>query len=210
MPIVPTRYWLPLSLLLCLPARAQDAPQPFCQPWPDQKNGELCVLSHEIITKDAEGEESPEMITGWFSRLPNGEKKVHPSPEVSLMQVIEFRIAPDGKHVAVLSVGEGHPMIDVFEVKPNPGKKAAKAMLTLNPYPGGISFAEPAWRDGELIVASDADMTVSKKKSMKPLLEQEQYVEFAVTVTAKGKIRRLEPPPEAPPEAPPAEAPPTP
>lgn len=75
-------------------------------------------------------------------------------PPVALLMVDSLAVSPDGRYIAVISVGEGHPVLDVLDLARALGSSHGdRALATINPYPGWI--AVDAWRDGALLVSSD-------------------------------------------------------
>lgn len=98
-------------------------------------------------------------------------------PETSCQQSVEeLSVSPDDKMLAVISVGEGHPCLDVFELKailtPGDGDEdmLVKPLRTIDPYPGGIMIV--GWRKGELDVVSDVPLDrLDKKERRAPVLE---------------------------------------
>lgn len=73
-------------------------------------------------------------------------------------QIDSVSIAPNRKYIAVLSVGEGHPVLEIAALAPllKSGKFAAQCEV--NPYPGTI--LPSTWSNGKLIVQTDIDLTL--------------------------------------------------
>lgn len=71
----------------------------------------------------------------------------------AMRQVVTVSASPDRKWLAVLSVGEGHPMLEVVALDALLEQREYRVMTTINPYPGTIGIS--GWRDGELRVTSD-------------------------------------------------------
>lgn len=72
----------------------------------------------------------------------------------ALSAVAELVASPDGRWLAVVSVGEGHPILEIVEVAPLLAEPSEyRTNLALNPYPGGFGRIE--WLDGALEVSSD-------------------------------------------------------
>jgi len=79
----------------------------------------------------------------------------------SFYQVDCFLASPDGKYLAVTSVGEGHPLLEVVDLEVLRKQGKYKVLQELNPYPGVISILH--WDDSQLILSSDAPLDEMKK-----------------------------------------------
>ncbi|HWQ10381.1 MAG TPA: hypothetical protein VN436_14775, partial [Holophaga sp.] len=68
---------------------------------------------------------------------------------------------------AVVSVGEGHPVLDVLDLaRVLAGTHGDHSLLTLDPYPGFIELA--GWRGGCLRVRSDRPLADGLDASGRP------------------------------------------
>lgn len=76
----------------------------------------------------------------------------------ALHQVVDVQIAPDQQWMAVTSVGEGHPMLELVALTEFLAGKPYRALCTVNPYPGTVYFDR--WEAGKLRVVSDVDLTI--------------------------------------------------
>ena len=76
----------------------------------------------------------------------------------ALHQVVDVQIAPDQQWMAVTSVGEGHPMLELVALPEFLAGKPYRALCTINPYPGTVYFER--WEAGKPRVISDVDLTV--------------------------------------------------
>ena len=76
----------------------------------------------------------------------------------ALHQVVDVQIAPDQQWMAVTSVGEGHPMLELVALPEFLAGKPYRALCTVNPYPGTAYFDR--WEAGRLRLGSDVDLTV--------------------------------------------------
>ena len=74
----------------------------------------------------------------------------------AMRQVSDVSISPDRKWAAVVSVGEGHPMLEVIELERLLAKREFAAMTTINPFPGTIHVQ--GWSDSALLVTSDVPL----------------------------------------------------
>lgn len=76
----------------------------------------------------------------------------------ALHQVADVRVAPGQQWMAVISVGEGHPMLEVVALSDWIAGQPYRAQCTINPYPGTIHAER--WDDGRLGLASDVDLRI--------------------------------------------------
>ncbi len=109
----------------------------------------LCIINAE------EGE------TEWFILAPSGNKKMAASPS-SLAYVSEIKPSPDHSFLAVISVGEGHPILDIIDLTKLLTENETRTIMTVNPYPGTISVER--WSGNRLRVRSDALLTRKDKE----------------------------------------------
>lgn len=72
----------------------------------------------------------------------------------ALSQVTEIAASPDGHWLAVVSVGEGHPMLEIIALDEFTREHRYRAQVEFNPYPGTLTLA--GWHQGSLEVFSDA------------------------------------------------------
>jgi hypothetical protein len=71
----------------------------------------------------------------------------------ALIQAAEISPSPDRRWLAVISVGEGHPILEVVDLQALLNGQGYKALTTVNPYPGTINLE--GWADTALLVTSD-------------------------------------------------------
>lgn len=74
----------------------------------------------------------------------------------AMHQVVEVLPAPDQSAIAVMTVGEGHPMLEIVALQPWLQGQPYSAQCTFNPYPGTISVDR--WDGASLLVSSDVDL----------------------------------------------------
>ena len=74
----------------------------------------------------------------------------------ALHQIAELKISADAAWLAILSVGEGHPILETAAVAPWIAGQPFKVGCELNPYPGAV--VPQAWKDGRLELMSDVDL----------------------------------------------------
>jgi len=108
--------------------------------------GHLCVI-HAESTLDE-----------WFFFPPQNAHaiKLEAIPQ-SLANTDDFKVSPSEKWVAIISVGEGHPILDVVVLADVLENETTTALRTINPYPGSINLKR--WEGDNLIIESDRDLT---------------------------------------------------
>jgi len=76
-----------------------------------------------------------------------------PPPPVTLFPTATLP-SPDGRYLAVLSVGEGHPVLDILDLdRVVQGTHGDRSLFFVDPYPGSIELL--SWEGSRLKVASD-------------------------------------------------------
>lgn len=133
----------------------------------------LCIVNAE------EGE------TTWFILTPSGNRKVRQSPS-SLVQVSEIKPSLDRRFLAILSVGEGHPILDLVDLTKLITENETRMIASVNPYPGTINIR--GWSGDRLIVESDALLT--HKDGEEPFITFSEQELFSVSA-ASGAITPL-------------------
>lgn len=73
----------------------------------------------------------------------------------ALHQIDQVIPSADGRWLAVLSVGEGHPWLEIVDL-PALRRGDYRAACSINPYPGVMSL--DAWLGGALRIGSDVDL----------------------------------------------------
>lgn len=108
------------------------------------------------------------------------------TPDISMHRVWQIEISPSDTYLAVLSESEGHPVVDVFEMKhvfiPEESGLGGivRPLLSVDPYPGTIGIK--GWQnDGILILESDMPLTLTDKKLRRvfneaPYMETQQFL----------------------------------
>jgi hypothetical protein len=81
----------------------------------------------------------------------------------ALHQVVEVLIDPSGKWMAVTTVGEGHPILEIVPIQDWLGGKDYRAQCSVNPYPG--TFDIDGWKAGGLRLSSDVDLSIADADS---------------------------------------------
>jgi len=135
----------------------------------EDNNAQLCVIN-------LFGE------TEWFIFSDAGNRRLKIVPN-SMLIVSEFIVSPSQQYVAINSVGEGHPIIDIIELKNLLDDKEPNILISINPYPGVVNMV--GWVGEKLLVTSDS--LISDKNQ---ILEIEKT--FQVDI-ARRKITVLTP-----------------
>jgi hypothetical protein len=89
-------------------------------------------------------------------------------PETALHNVWQVEISPKDDYVAVLSEGEGHPMVEIFELKKifrqrdGLEDEMISPIVTIDPYPGTIWIK--GWQSDTILrIESDVPLTLLDK-----------------------------------------------
>ncbi len=93
--------------------------------------------------------------------------------------VNEISISPNDRYIAIVSVGEGHLVLQIFDLKEilNSYEYYEEKKFTqigfINPYPGYISIE--SWRGENIIVSSDIPLNISDKTKMLESGDEAKY-----------------------------------
>jgi hypothetical protein len=82
----------------------------------------------------------------------------------SFSNVDQIKVSKNNKYLAILSSGEGHPALDVIDLKSLIGLRKSKILFAIDPFPGYM-IDIINWVDERLIVESDALLTHIDKES---------------------------------------------
>lgn len=86
------------------------------------------------------------------------------SISADLMLISDIKASPDGKALAVLSVGEGHPVVEVIDLPLLLQEKKYRVLHKIDPYPGSIEIR--SWEDNVRVqIGSDMLLTYRDKTS---------------------------------------------
>lgn len=75
----------------------------------------------------------------------------------SLGLINSIKASPDGQYLAVISVGEGHPILEVIDLPQLLQTKSYRALQSIDPYPGFVEIQE--WKGNQLYIKSDVLLT---------------------------------------------------
>jgi hypothetical protein len=104
-------------------------------------------------------------------------------PATGFHEVWQVSVSPDDKYLAVISVGEGHPIIEVFHLgevlisSHSTEENSVNSLLTIDPYPGYVWIL--GWRAPSVLrVASDMPLErLDKSERRVPIQDIESEVE---------------------------------
>ncbi len=74
----------------------------------------------------------------------------------AFLAVADVSVSPDRKWLAVISVGEGHPMLEVVDLLRFTDAHVYEPLASINPYPGTVLLA--GWEPQALRVESDVPL----------------------------------------------------
>lgn len=108
----------------------------------------------------------------------------------ALHDVYQLMASPNYKYLAILSAGEGHPLIEIIELQTLRDQKKYTILHEIDPYPGTVWIS--AWENQRLIVESDVPLTLRKKDGrVDPNLLMPEVRRFALN-TASGQIESID------------------
>ncbi|AVP96543.1 hypothetical protein C7S18_04715 [Ahniella affigens] len=81
----------------------------------------------------------------------------------AMHQIAELSLAPDGQSLAVLSVGEGHPILEWVALSPLRDQGQYQVLCEQNPYPGTIWLN--GWQDGQMKIGASVDLRIDGAES---------------------------------------------
>ena len=126
----------------------------------------------------------------WYLRPPGATKEGLVGTNITSMgEVHELRPSPDGRYLAVLSVGEGHPELEVVDLPLLVRRGRFKVLRRVDPYPGGVGIDR--WDGARLIVGADALLTHRGSNGRVPCtLQMEGAEQYALDIRG-GAIEPL-------------------
>jgi hypothetical protein len=93
----------------------------------------------------------------WFLLKGMGENHLIGNNLAALAEVHQLTVSPDRKYLAVLSVGEGHPMIEVIDLPKLCDESEYSVLQKIDPYPGTVTLDR--WKGSKLFIRSDAPLS---------------------------------------------------
>lgn len=140
---VTSLYWL----TGCAAPRPDTPPHPenlHCQPVPHLSDTQLCYQQPDFD------------YPTWYLLRGDTRQKVFLNTQGFSISSLNF--SPSGKQLAVLTTGEGHPLLDVYDSSQILEKNDIYNLNSWDPYPGWISVS--GW-DGETLLL-EADVPLHK------------------------------------------------
>jgi hypothetical protein len=96
---------------------------------------------------------APSSDTCWFLAC-KAKKRVDLGCDLTEMsEVSEVSVSPDRRWLGVISVGEGHPILEIVDLAQWLSSHEYRALKSIDPYPGTINLA--GWSGTALLVSSD-------------------------------------------------------
>ncbi len=92
----------------------------------------------------------------WFLLDDTGNTYLGPISS-GFMMISDLKISDDSRYLAVLSVGEGHPLLEVIDISQLVQRKTYQVLQKVDPYPGTLII--DSWKDGQLYLKSDMLLT---------------------------------------------------
>lgn len=114
------------------------------------------------------------MWAEWNVYSPTGPKKINCDLS-SMIQVTDIKPSPNNKYLAIVSVGEGHPILDVVDLQALLLNQECKAITSINPYPGIINIDR--WKEDKLVVTSSVLLTHK--------IDEQYPIDFSITSEEK-------------------------
>ncbi len=152
-------------------------------------NDHLTGAIHVIPTKDRDNVPS----SFWFFLKFNSSNRLLGKDLSAMLQISQMEASPDGRYLAVVSVGEGHPILEVMDVPTLVRQQKVKNLVEINPYPGYLSIGR--WRGNNLVIESDMLLThggMNERSHVPSSLELDPPEKFNIN-TATKKISPVKP-----------------
>lgn len=133
--------------------------------------------------------EEPGMV---WSFLPEGKEAWKTLDlQASMSQLSQASVSPDGKHLVLVTRGEGHPILDVLDWPKVLSGRRVEPKLSVDPYPGWIEIL--AFREGKLAVRSDAPLDDPKwREASTSQWKLLQSLHIFLLDPAKGTLTRAQ------------------
>ena len=131
---------------------------------------------------------TPTFQRWWLLDRDTGVAKPLEGCNTSMTRVRQIKAAPDNRHVGIVSVGEGHSELEIFDLPTLLEGKKPEPLQQIDPYPGGVWIKQWA-DDGKLHIESGMLLTHRDKDGrVPPLLEVEGVYSLD---PATGKIEAV-------------------
>lgn len=110
----------------------------------------------------------------WFLLRNGGENQLLGNGLSAFLQVFHLAPSPGGKYLAVSSVGEGHPIVEIVDAADLWENKKYRVLHQINPYPGSISVER--WEGDNVILG--ANVPLQRRQNEEPVSPEEMTEEF--------------------------------
>lgn len=119
------------------------------------------------------------------------------NPPETLHCVDSLKVSPGGEYCAVLSVGEGHPLVKLFSLAGILADKRGEPLFKIDPYPGSVRLV--GWKGDLLYIKSDMLLThrtaeYDRVPAALILFSDEEFTVNATTGEIKALSNNLEDP----------------
>lgn len=144
--------FLAISVVLCASnlAKAKEPEDLLQVSLPDG-----CQLTAEI--------RRDETAACWHLQCADAPPKQLACDVTALHQITELSVSPDGQSLAVMSVGEGHPILEWVAVAPLRDRGDYQVLCEQNPYPGTIWMQ--GWQDELMKIGASVDLRIEGAES---------------------------------------------
>ncbi len=143
-------FILSLSLLSTTGLAHAAEPQRTCQ---RLDIGQLCLQQASELDE-----------AHWFWQPAQGTQQPLPALPSAMQAIVEFQPDPLGIWLALVSVGEGHGILEIFDLQAWIAKQPLMPLYSINPYPGWITLE--GWSDGRLRFSTDRQLPQQIEKNI--------------------------------------------
>jgi hypothetical protein len=112
-----------------------------------------------VLEADARRDETPAC---WRLRCAAAAPRELGCDVTALHQIVSIQASPDQRHLAVMTVGEGHPILEIVALQALVAQGEYAVRCTFNPYPGTIWVS--GWQPGGLHIGSDVDLQLEAQE----------------------------------------------
>ncbi|TAN49474.1 MAG: hypothetical protein EPN21_11680 [Methylococcaceae bacterium] len=81
----------------------------------------------------------------------------------AMHQIVSLSASPDRRHLAVISVGEGHPILELVDLPVLLKQHRYSALCTVNPFPGTLDAG--GWSASGVLIDSDVPLNVESPEA---------------------------------------------
>lgn len=131
---------------------------------PDSSGSALTAALDErctLVVQNHDPESAPE-TGGWQLRCPGAADRPLGDGLSAMYQVAQLLPSPDHRWLAVVSVGEGHPILEIVDAQKLLLDQEYKVVHEINPYPGTLSADR--WEGDALRISSDVALELGEAR----------------------------------------------